>query len=248
MQISPIGKPRADHFPRTVIVMLVAISCTAPLQPAPSTDLLSGDYPTARAALQAATDRAEPEAMVNLGYMYARGHGVPADPAQALALYRRAAAAGDAEAMNAVGYRYNFAAKPDLTQAIHWYCQAVIRGNPRAMNNLAILFLRGQGVPQDRDEARNLWRQAVRNGSLNAAANLGIDLASDTALPAVERQAGLDMLRATAQRGSAFAQSVLRRNGDTEPFPAPSETELTMKLEPRNPTRGQSYVCSRDIS
>jgi TPR repeat protein len=52
-------------------------------RPQPSADLVNGinaynrgDFATARNLLQAAADRGEPEAMVNLGYMYARRHGV----------------------------------------------------------------------------------------------------------------------------------------------------------------------------
>jgi Flp pilus assembly protein TadD len=188
---------------RSILSLFLWLSITALYQHAeaqqvsPSADLVNGieaynkgDFESARKPLQAAVDRGEPEAMVNLGYMYARGHGVRSDPAYALQLYRRAADSGDGEGMNAVGYRYNFAPKPDLDQAIHWYRMAVFRGNPRAMNNVAILFYNGQGVGQDRGEARTLWRQAVERGSLNAKTNLGQDVASDATLSAAERLAG----------------------------------------------------------
>jgi TPR repeat protein len=246
---------------RFLIVMLLwvfaaAIPLHAELQQAgPSADLVSGidtnnrgDFAAARQFLQAAADRGEPEAMVNLGYMYARGHGVRSDPTYALRLYWRAAQAGDGEGMNAVGYRFNIASKPDLPQAIHWYCLALTRGNPRAMNNLAWLFSNGQGVTKDREEARHLWRQAAARGSVTARANLGMDLASDATLSDTERRAGYEMLRTSALQGSVFAQGVLRNNGDNEAFAPANVTALTMKLEPRGSPPGSSYVCSDIIS
>ena len=186
--------------------------------------------------------------MVNLGYMYARGHGVRSDPAYALDLYHRAADAGDAEGMNAVGYRYNYATEPDFPKAIHWYCLAVARGNSRAMNNLALLFYNGQGVPPDRDEALRLWRLSAARGDLNAEANVGVQLATDATLPQDERQAGIEMLRDAAHQGDKFAQDLLRQNGDTETFPPATFSALTLRLEPRNPLPGSSGACGDLIS
>jgi len=181
--------------------------------------------------------------MVDLGYLYARGQGVLPNSDFALQLYRDAAKLGDGEGMNAVGYRYNFATKPDLDKAIFWYCQALELGNERAMNNLALLFFNGQGVSRDREEARHLWRQASTRGNLVAEANLGADLALDAALPQAERQSGIAMLRDAALQGGALAQETLRKLGFTEPFPPGVFTSLSMRLEPRNPIPGSSRAC-----
>jgi TPR repeat protein len=136
---------------------------TARAETGPPDDLVAGidaynggDYGTAAHRLQSASDQGNAEAMVNLGYLYARGQGVVSNPDYALLLYQRAAALGDAEGMNAIGYRLNFATPPDLHAAIEWYCRALALGNPRAMNNLALLVYNGRGVPPDRAEARNL--------------------------------------------------------------------------------------------
>ncbi len=240
-----------------LVALLLVWPCAWGLgQPdAPSPDLVAGigaynagDFAFARQHLQAAAGRGEAEAMVNLGYMYARGHGVPRDPAFALDLYRRAATTGDGEAMNAVGYRYNFANPPDYAKAVEWYCKAVFAGNPRAMNNLAILFYNGTGIPQDRDEARALWRQASDRGSMNATANLASDQAFDASLTEAQRREGYAALRDAAISGSGFAQDVLRKTGDTEPFPPPSQGGLTMVLEPANPTPGTSRACQALVS
>ena len=209
----------------------------------------SGDFPSAFKHLQMAVDRGSAEAMANLGYMYARGHGVPRDAAFALQLYRRGAAAGNAEAMDAVGYRYNFANVPDFDRAAHWYCRAMLLGNLRAMNNLAILFYNGQGVPRDLEEARSLWRQATALGHLNAQTNLGDSLALDQTLPDSDRQKGLELLLDAALRGRSLqAQNVLRSRGYTGSFPTPVDMLFVMLREPANPISGHSKACGALVS
>ena len=207
-----------------------------------------GDHPSAARLLQAAVAQGNAEAMPNLGYLYARGHGVERDPAAALELYKRGAQAGDAEAMNAVGYRYNFAEKPDFERAAQWYCKAVLRGNPRAMNNMAILFYNGQGVPRDLEEARSLWRQSAALGHLNGQTNLGESLAEDASLPDPERRKGLEMVLDAALRGSLQAQNALRARGYTGAFPPAADMTMVMKREPVDPPPGNSKACDALVS
>jgi TPR repeat protein len=208
----------------------------------------AGDFATARTRLQAAANRGEAEAMANLGYLYARGQGVRANSDYARTLYERAAALGDGEGMNAIGYRYNFASKPDFPLAITWYCRAIARSNPRAMNNLANMAHNGVFIPRDSHEARQLWRQAMTHGNLGAEANLGVDLLSDPTSSAAERQQGLALLRDAAMQGGAFAQEVLQHYGVRGQFPPPTVTSGTMLLEPRHSPPGTSAVCEQVVS
>jgi TPR repeat protein len=145
--------------------------------------------------------------------------------------------------MNAVGYRLNFATPPDYRAALVWYCRAILRGNPRAMNNAALLFYNGHGVFPNRTEARSLWAQSARRGHLNGQSNLGADLTSDTTLPEAKRREGLAMLSEAAMKGSAQAQQILRQWGDKRPFPPPFDASLAMKLEPAAPEPGTSVAC-----
>jgi uncharacterized protein len=207
-----------------------------------------GDAITARDALRAAVRQGNAEAMVDLGYLYARGHAVQRDPDQALRLYRQAADAGDAEGMNAVGYRYNYASPPDYAAAVRWYCMAVLRGHTRAMNNLGILFANGQGVQRDIAEARSLWRQSAQRGHLNAQTNLGESLASDPSLPDGQRQDGMRMLYEAAMVGSAQGQALMRRHGYTGAFPPGRDMQLPMEKEPANPQPGRSLACEALVS
>jgi hypothetical protein len=88
--------------------------------------------------------------------------------------------------------------------------KAIFRGNQRAMNNAAILFYTGQGVARDRDEARNLWRQAADRGNLNAQANLGQDIASDVTASEAERGSAYTMLRDAALHGNTSSDSIAK--------------------------------------
>ena len=256
--------PMKHRVKQMLAVVAISVAMMHPLAPtraaaaqlpAPSADLVAGisayndgDFATARKRLNAAVANGDPEAMVNLGYMHARGHGVRSDPSFALELYRRAASAGDAEAMNAVGFRYQFANPPDFESAAKWFCRAVLLGNPRAMNNAAILFYRGEGVPYDREEANNLWRQAMERGHLNAQTNLAQELATDTTQPEATRQSGIAMLQDAAAHGDAKAQDIVRRWGDTHHYPPGKDMALVMRLEPRDPKPGSSRICGDLIS
>ncbi len=238
-----------------LLALLIAAPARADLPP-PSPELTAGiqaynqgDFTVAFALLSLASRHGEAEAMVNQGYMYARGHGVQPDSAYAFELYKRAAEAGDAEGMNALGYRYNHANPPDFERAIHWYCRAIMLGNPRAMNNAGILFFYGQGgVVKSQDEAISLWRQAMAQGSVNAQVNIGRTLAADSNRSQQERQAGWNYIRDAAFKGSGAAQNILRSQGDPGPFPPVTETELNMRLEPRKQVPGVSVLCGQLIS
>jgi TPR repeat protein len=216
----------------------------------PSAELKEGitaynesDFYRSATLLKTAADRGEAEAMVNLGYLYARGQGVPQDSALALQLYRRASDLGDAEAMNAVGYRLMVDKPPDYPGAAHWFCMAVLQGNQRAMNNLALLFYDGHGLPLNQNEARSLWAQAVERGSLNAQVNLGYDLVLNNPTTSAERHQGMEMLLAAARQGSEQAQARLQHLGVTENYFQKFNGELPMHLEPAFPKPGHSSAC-----
>lgn len=50
----------------------------------------------------------------------------------------------------------------------HWYRQAAEQGNVDAQVNLAVLYKKGQGVPQDLTAAARWFRQAAAQGDLIA--------------------------------------------------------------------------------
>jgi TPR repeat protein len=93
-----------------VAVLLGAAGCSSPSQTTTDTQPLSSFGFTSTSADVAATRvRAEQgyaAAQYYLGFMYANGHGVPQDDAQAVSWYRKAAEQGDVGAQYLLGNAY----------------------------------------------------------------------------------------------------------------------------------------------
>ena len=83
--------------------------------------------------------------------MYAHGHGVPQDYAEALKWYRLAAAQGDAEAQLNLGvmYAHGHGVPQDYAEALKWFRLAAAQGHAEAQYNLGVMYLNGQGIAQD---------------------------------------------------------------------------------------------------
>ena len=95
------------------------------------------DYAAAFKEWSAAAALGDPEASYRLGLLYARGHGVLANLADAAACYQRAAAQGHAEAQHQLsllhldGYRVN-----RWTSFARWYEAAAQRDSAAAEPNV----------------------------------------------------------------------------------------------------------------
>ena len=76
-------------------------------------------------------------AQVQLGYVYARGDGVPEDDAEAVRWYRLAAEQGYAIAQNNLGFMYRdgYGVPEDHVLAYMWYNLAAAQGHERAQRN-----------------------------------------------------------------------------------------------------------------
>jgi TPR repeat protein len=204
----------------------------------------AGDFSTAFRLLSGAAKEGDPEAQVNLGYLYARGHGARADQVEALRLYRLSAAQGDGEGMNAIGYKYEFASgvPKDVEQAVHWFCRAIEHGNPRAMNNLANMLSAGSDIRRNLPEARRLWEQAAALGHVNAAYNMGLSYLQGLSGENDAHLAGVWILKA-GKAGQADAQRILRRNGYAGPLPPSVDYQLGMFPAPQG-AAGHSEICA----
>ena len=66
----------------------------------------SGDYATALREWLPLAQQGDATAQFNLGYIYARGQGMPQDYTQAVQWYQRAAEQGDAHAQTMLGVLY----------------------------------------------------------------------------------------------------------------------------------------------
>jgi TPR repeat protein len=75
-----------------------------------------------------------PQELVNLGYMYREGKGVPTDTMKAFLYFRQAAEQGNAEAQYNLGYMYRdgVGVAIDKTRAIEWYKKAASQGHTAA--------------------------------------------------------------------------------------------------------------------
>jgi len=113
-------------------------------------------------------------AQYNLGLMFEHGQGVAQDYAEAVRLYRLAAAQGHAGAQNNLGYMFENGqgVAQDYAEAVRLYRLAAAQGHAGAQINLGYMFEHGQGVAQDRAEAIRLYRLAAAQGNANAAAAL----------------------------------------------------------------------------
>ena len=117
-----------------------------------------GDYAAALRLLRPLAEQGDADAQFNLGFLYAKGEGVPQDHAEAVKWYRLAAEQGNAQAQNDLGASYvNGEGVPqDYAEAVKWYRLAAEQGDADAQVNLGSMYLMGQGVPQDYVQA-HMW-------------------------------------------------------------------------------------------
>jgi len=87
----------------------------------------AGDFAQARTEWARSVEEGDPDAMNNLGYLWARGFGGEADLARAVALWERAARLGQSESMLHLGVAYErgVGVAKDEAQAYAWYFCAV---------------------------------------------------------------------------------------------------------------------------
>lgn len=243
---------------RSVLLLLVSLACLGGEARAQGTigsvvqgiqAYNRGDIATAFRLLKAASDAGDSDAQVNLGYLYARGHGVTQNQQEALRLYLASAKQGNAEGMNAVGfkYRYGSGVAIDLPRAMHWFCRAAVSGDPRGLNNLGIVYAEGAGVERDTDEARRLWRQAAERGNPNAMSNLGNALYFGPE-PPIDKQEGAAWIVKAAQKGHPGAQKLARQIGYQGVLPRPANTELEMRVAARDLPPGKVRDCGVLVS
>ena len=116
-------------------------------------------------------------AMNNLGYCYLRGNGVSAWDYKAVRWFRAAAKKGNRNAMLNMGDRYGQAkidgvaiaySKIDIAKALVWYRKAAALGSANAAIAIAVIYLKGNGVMEDDQQAVGWFRKAAAEGSVNA--------------------------------------------------------------------------------
>ena len=103
-------------------------------------------------------------------YWYGRG-GLAGDVAQALALYRLAAAQNLDEAQSRLGVMYKavLGVAQDSAEALRLYHLAAAQGHPTALVHVGGCHEWGRGVPENKAEAIRWYRRAQAAGESAAA-------------------------------------------------------------------------------
>jgi hypothetical protein len=195
---------------------------------------VSAAVPVSEAAQQALFDRLReamplcqeavalaPEAGGPLFHMatIAQARGAHRD---AVALYERAAAAGEGAAHTRLGDYRNFGIGPiraDVDRAVASYRAAVEAGDPAGMATLAFMHRLGRGVPRDAAEMIRLFRAAADAGYHFAQANLGqvyltgegVPGGVDADLGVPDARAAVPLFAAAARAGNMDAALALAR-------------------------------------
>jgi len=110
-----------------------------------------------------------------LGYLYQYGYGgVAQDDAQAVALYRLAAAQNLENAQSRLGYMYfnGCSVIEDYAEALRWYQLAGAQGHSLALSWIAYCHEKGRGIAENKAEAICWYRRAQAAGSNTATAAL----------------------------------------------------------------------------
>jgi TPR repeat protein len=143
------------------------------------------------------------------------GLGEEQDYVQALDWYYKAAAQGNPNAQENIGYLYQhgLGVDTDYAQAETWYYKAAGQGNSNAENQLGYMNQYGLGVPSDLAQALAWYRMAADQGNKTAIENLkalsdhvqGVDAelwqaANTTAQHEADAQAARRVRIATLQR------------------------------------------------
>jgi TPR repeat protein len=121
-------------------------------------------------------------AQINLGILYMRGQGVPADLIQARAWLEKAAAGGDPQALYTLGRALSESAGQavaDPVRAADLYRRAAEKGHARAGLRYGLALSEGNGVKRDPVAAQRWLMQAQESGIPEAALAMG-DMAART--------------------------------------------------------------------
>ena len=126
------------------------------------------------------------------------------------AALRRAANAGDADAMSDLANCYTVGVGGvgvDLVEAFRWQKRVVELPAPSAVayHNLALCYAFGRGTPKDPVEAVRLYKIAAEMGSVNAQFNYGLRLQRGDGTPCNPVEA-FSWLKRAADAGNADAQ------------------------------------------
>jgi localization factor PodJL len=120
----------------------------------------------------ALADSGDARAQTLLALAYLRGQmGVASDGVAARRWSLAAAEQGEPVAQYMIG---TLMSKQDAAKAFSWFEQAALRGNIKAMHNLAIAYAEGQGTAEDDRRAAAWFNRAANQGYVDSQFDLAV--------------------------------------------------------------------------
>jgi len=107
-------------------------------------------------ALKVLAVKGDSEAQNELGDTYQGGRGPEIDRIEAAKWWRKAAEQGHADAQYSLGGMRGVS----NAESAKWYRKAAEQGHKAAQQSLGYMYEKGEGVPQDKAEARKWFRKA----------------------------------------------------------------------------------------
>ena len=159
------------------LVLLTLVAVTGAAKAGPFEDAVAayevGDYATAYRLQRPLADQGFVKAQVNLGIMYAHGHGVPRDDVEATGWFRKAAEQGDRLAQHNLGVMYESGrgVPQNWAEAATWFHNAADQGLADAQYDLGRVYAEGRGVQRDYVRAYLWFSLAAAQGDRRAAHN-----------------------------------------------------------------------------
>jgi len=182
-----------------------------------------GDWSRAVAEWRPLAIAGDADAQFNLGQAYKLGRGVPIDPGQALAWFKRAADQGHLQAQDNYGIGLFQANR--RAEALPFLERSAARGESRAQLVLGTMLFNGDGVKADYPRAYALMTRASQAGLPSAAQSLA---QMDGFITPADRDRGLQL----AQQYAARDQAVQVGGGRATVAP-PREVAEAPPLRPR---------------
>lgn len=201
----------------------------------------SGDYALAVREWQGGADKGDADAQFNLAQAYRLGRGVPQDNAKAMALYKKAAAAGHPQAADHYGLMLFQAGERQA--ALPYVETAAGRGDPRAQYLLGIARFNGDLLEKDWVLAYALLTMANASGLPQAVPALA---QMDEFVPLELRQQGAGLAakmqkEADARRAAQLAAAELGGG-------AGAAAAQVAESAPRVPARIESIAAEPSVA
>ncbi|MFM1850807.1 MAG: hypothetical protein RIS54_491 [Verrucomicrobiota bacterium] len=191
---------RPSLIRQTLAFILAGLSAMSPIA---AQTPVTPDLP----ALKSRADAGDPEALNELGNLYANGRGVARNDGEAIRFYAQAADRNYAPALFNLGMMHELGrgVAADSTKAFAFYRKSAELGFALAQFNVGNMYGRGLGVKIDAFESVLWFRQAAEQGVAEAQFNLGLAYDTGRGVGADAKQA-LQWYRLAAEQGYPRAQ------------------------------------------